>query len=1070
MPRFLFAAIVLVCSCAQARQAQAVPEKTANPSATPDYSRESYVIEEMRNTYTFENDGTGKHELYLRVRVQSDAGVAQLGRVVVGYNSANERVEFPYVRVLKKDGSKVTASTDSAQDVSPFLEREAPVYTDFHQKHIPVSGLSPGDVLEYEVVKTTHTAFAPGQFWMHHDFDNRNIVLDEQLEIDVPKAKTLKLKTKPGLDPKTTDENGRRIYRWTHSHLEPEEPEAQKSSKDSRKKKAKKPSEQPDIQMTTFSDWDQVGRWYAGLEHDRRVPTPEIRSKAEELTKGADTELGKTEALYDYVAKNFRYISLSLGMGRYQPHAAVDVLHNQYGDCKDKNTLLAALLEAEGIHSSSVLINSARKLDPEVPSPSQFDHAITLVSLGQQQLWLDTTTEVAPFRLLSANLRDKQALVIGADGASHLEKTPPNPPLPSTSMEEIDGKINDLGTLDAHVRYVERGDMELLMRVIFRKEPQAKWKNFVDMILAYAGTPGDVSDLKVSDPTATRSPFELSFHLEKSNFIDWSKKKLEMTLPLSRSTMPDFDPEEDRGPDPEPLILGAPGEHTYRLKLELPSKYTARAPLAFSMNRGYAGYEAAYKLEGTLFTADRKMVVRQREIPVDAVSGYVAFRRAVLADAAQKLSLETKLAGTPDLPKDLTADQLNDAGQDALKNGNYSLAVDVFKRAVEVDPKHKWAWNNLGRAQLDQQHVDEAILAFKKQIEVNPYDEYAYNNLGRAYRIQRNYEEAATAFRKQLEINPLDRWAHSNLGGLYLDWQKYDEALPELQRAVALANNDAPLQVELGKAYLNLGQDEKAVSAFDRALEISATPGIWNDVAYELSLKKTHLDKAKQYAESAVASVSAALRNVRLDQLAPRDLHLVSSLSAYWDTLGWVYFAEGDLANAARYVSAAWRLDQKSAVGDHLAQILEKRGQRDDAIRTYALALNARRPDPETRGRLAALLGGETRLSSVISRNREQFAALRSLKLGNASGVSGSADFFVLLEPGATGAAVNDVKFVSGDEKLKPFADSLRHAAYGLEFPETASTKILRRGTLSCPKTGDCTFEMALPEDVATVD
>ena len=140
----------------------------------------------------------------------------------------------------------------------------------------------------------------------------------------------------------------------------------------------------PAVQLTTFASWEDIGRWYAGLDHDRRQPTPEIRAKAEELTKGLNTDLDKVEALYDYVAKNFRYVSLSLGLGRYQPHAAGDVLHNQYGDCKDKHTLLSSLLEAEGMHASSVLINSSRKLDPDIPSPSQFDHVITLLPLGKE--------------------------------------------------------------------------------------------------------------------------------------------------------------------------------------------------------------------------------------------------------------------------------------------------------------------------------------------------------------------------------------------------------------------------------------------------------------------------------------------------------------------------------------------------------------------------------------------------------------------------------------------------------------------------------------------------------------
>src|SRR5579859_3203002 len=114
-----------------------------------DYSKESFVIEGMHSTYHFEADGTGRREVRARIRVQSEAGVQQWGQLQFGYNSANERVEIPYVRVVKEDGSVVKAGDDAVQDLSAPVEREAPVYTDYRQKHITVPGLRPGEVLEY---------------------------------------------------------------------------------------------------------------------------------------------------------------------------------------------------------------------------------------------------------------------------------------------------------------------------------------------------------------------------------------------------------------------------------------------------------------------------------------------------------------------------------------------------------------------------------------------------------------------------------------------------------------------------------------------------------------------------------------------------------------------------------------------------------------------------------------------------------------------------------------------------------------------------------------------------------
>ena len=143
---------------------------------------------------------------------------------------------------------------------------------------------------------------------------------------------------------------------------------------------------------------------------------------------------------------------------------------------------------------------------------------------------------------------------------------------------------------------------------------------------------------------------------------------------------------------------------------------------------------------------------------------------------------------------------------------------------------------------------------------------------GRAYWQERKYDDAVTAFNKQIEINPLDKFAHANLGAMYSEWHKYDLAVPELEKAASLTPDNPELQVSLGDAYLNLGQDDKALATFDHAVELSATPLVWNNIAYQLSLKKAHLDRAQQYAESAVSATAAALRNVSLDRLTPQDL------------------------------------------------------------------------------------------------------------------------------------------------------------------------------------------------------
>ena len=68
-----------------------------------------------------------------------------------------------------------------------------------------------------------------------------------------------------------------------------------------------------------------------------------------------------------------------------------------------------------------------------------------------------------------------------------------------------------------------------------------------------------------------------------------------------------------------------------------------------------------------------------------------------------------------------------------------------------------------------------------------------------------------------------------------------------MERAVQITPQNPGLEANLGRAYLNLNQPDKALEAFDKAVELAPSPIIWNNVAYELSTHKSHLDKALTY-------------------------------------------------------------------------------------------------------------------------------------------------------------------------------------------------------------------------------
>ena len=1055
------------------------PAKVAEPDKKRDYSNEALVVEQLSTVYRFERDGTGQRELNFRAKVQSDAGVERLGQLVFGYTSGNEKLDMDFVRVRKSDGAVVNAAASDIQDLSAPLAREAPIYTDLRQKHITVPGLRPGDVLEYRMVWKVHTPLAPNNFWVEHDFIKRGtIILNDELTVNIPAASKVKLKTEPGFEPAIKEDTDRRVYSWKHANLksaeeeEKEREEKEKKGEDEEEEKEEPDEPRPDVQLTTFQNWDEVGKWYDNLQRDRVVPDEKIKVKAEEIIRGRATEKEKVTALYEYVAKNFRYVSLSLGQGRYQPHAAPDVMSNQYGDCKDKHTLLASMLAATGLRAYPVLINSRRKLDLDMPSPGQFDHVITAIPVGNETIWADTTSEIAPVGLLSPPLRNKKALMIPISGPARLETTPAEPPFLSAERVTLEGTVDDLGKLTAKTRIVVRGDSEMYMRYMFRRTPKSDWKSLGYFLSMAGGVQGEVTDIKPTDPADLDKPFEVEFNVSRADFLDWSSKKLKIGLPFPALHLSQFDGR--KASSKKPLELGPPIDIHYSLKITLPSKYQTRLPLSLKINRDYGEYAADYKLEGQTLIGERRFRLRQRELPAERLQDYRAFVAAARSDGTQTLSLETEVAGMPAIPETVKTDDLLQAAQAALTNRNYPVAEQLLKRVVEKEPKHKTVRRNLGFVLAEQRKFPEAIEVLKEQTKINPFEDYAYNLLGRVYWQQQDYANAEASFRKQIEVTPLDQYAHASLGEVLIEWRKYKEAVPELERAISLAPEREMVHVSLGRAYLHLGQQEKAIAAFEEALKLDRSPGVLNNVAYFLAEKSVQLDKALGYAESAVTTVATNLRNVQASNLTIEDLGYVASLGAYWDTLGWVYFQKGDVDTAEKYIKAAWLLQQHSEVGHHMGMIAEKRGKKDEAIGMYAQGVVAFRVVPEARESLERLVPA-TSIEKLLQTAKKELEAYNIVTLGQLAPdlkAPAEAEFYLVFGPGAArNAEVVDVKFIKGADSLKALGPQLKSIKSPLVFPDSSPTKVVRRGVLVCqPKPGACTFKMMSPDLISSVD
>ncbi|MBV9669469.1 MAG: DUF3857 and transglutaminase domain-containing protein, partial [Acidobacteriales bacterium] len=616
-------------------------QKAASQQDANDFSKQPYLVEQFINRYRWQADGTGTRETILRAKIQSALGVQQLGQVPVGYSSANESVKINYARVRKANGETVNVSDSGIQDLTAPVAREAPMYSDFRVKQIIVPSLEVGDTLEYDINVNIEKPLAQNHFWLEHNFNKDNIMLDEQLEVDVPAAVTVTLKTNPGDEPRIETKDGRRIYRWKRKNLTLDDDDSDDNAKKARlKKDLTDPDRHPDVQMTTFQSWQELGKWFAQLVNERVTPNDALKAKALELTKSKSSEQAKIEALYDYVSKQYRYVSLSFGIGRYQPHPAAEIFSNHYGDCKDKYTLLASMLQAIGLHSDPVLIHSWRHIDEGVPSPAQFDHVISAVTIGDKPTILDATPDVAPFGLLSPTLRHKKALLVSTAN-THIIDTPSTMPFRPSELITLDGKVDDIGKLQGTVNITSRGDTELVMRTAFQQVPPSRWNQLAKYFLQLLGIQGEATDVQATPVADTSVPFSVKWKFTATNYLDWTNKKIDLRAPTAPTQVPDFAEETDASRQRPLPFYGAPSDLTYRAVLQFPKRFEVTLPVPVNLTRDYGEYHSSYARNDATntVTVEKRFKFSLNEVPYGRRGDYLAFRRGIESDEAQRLHL-----------------------------------------------------------------------------------------------------------------------------------------------------------------------------------------------------------------------------------------------------------------------------------------------------------------------------------------------------------------------------------------------------------------------------------------------
>jgi hypothetical protein len=376
--------------------------------------------------------------------------------------------------------------------------------------------------------------------------------------------------------------------------------------------------------------WQAIGEWYDGLSRDRLTATPEIAAKASELVQGRTDFYDRTEAIAEFVQQQVRYFAIEMGIGGYQPHYAADIYRNRYGDCKDKATLLSAMLSAVNIHAALLMVDDRRGVvDPEAPS-TVGNHMITAIEIpkgyssprlrsvvtaktGRRYLIFDPTWEKTPFGQLEHELQGSYGVLMeGAD--SQVLKLPLLSPEFNRVHRQGKLQLGPDGSLKGTITETRFGDVSDHRRALYTHGDAKQQADFMDHSLGEDFGAFKVSDIKVENAASLNKDLITTFSIDVERYASAMGPLLTVRPRVLGQEAPPVEQEERKVPIDLPETMQSQDDY----EIELPQGYAVdELPEPAKVDFGFASYASSTELKGSVLHYTRTLTIREVTLPAE---------------------------------------------------------------------------------------------------------------------------------------------------------------------------------------------------------------------------------------------------------------------------------------------------------------------------------------------------------------------------------------------------------------------------------------------------------------------
>lgn len=596
------------------------------------------------------------------------------GTVVVHFDKET-RLTYLKAWCIPANGKDYEVKEKDAAEVGEFGE----LYQDTRYKVLKIPASEPGNVVGYEYEQRRRPYILQDDWW----FQEKIPVVKARFELKLPKGWEFKpfWLNHAEVKPQAAGENG---WDWELENLPAIEDE---------------PGMPPlralagRLGVTYYAgggnekspaSWSAIGQWWGQLAAQRREVTPEIRQKVAELTSttalapaatsgtpnpqpsapapatapaavpvsGTPKTWDKVQALARFVQKDVRYVAIEIGIGGYQPHYAGEIFSNRYGDCKDKVTLLSAMLHELGVDSYYVLINAARGVvAPDFPSLLDFNHAILAIRppadapdelyaaldhppLGRI-LFFDPTDPLTPLGYLPPELQANYGLLV-SDRGGELMKLPLVAPTLNKVLRGANLTLTPDGQLYGVVQELRWGYPAVALRSQLLNAPDSERPKIMESFLGESLAGFTLEQLRTENLDDPRQVLIVRYGFSSRGYAK-AVGDLLLVRPrvLGHKGGDVLEAAFDRKAAERkyPVEFPAASLQSDIFEIMLPGGYSVdELPPEVNVDVGIARYRSQTKVTGSLLTYTRLYQVNEILVPAARLAEFSNFYRQIAAD------------------------------------------------------------------------------------------------------------------------------------------------------------------------------------------------------------------------------------------------------------------------------------------------------------------------------------------------------------------------------------------------------------------------------------------------------